>query len=515
MIDPRLSFVGSLTGDVSAVPALIGGTPVRIVAGTGATSSFVGQVLTYQLSTLAYRLFDRVELIGDESAPSHPDIPYLEGAFLPALRRLLPTLRELPKPVASERQAVTIVVGNGASETGTLYLGASGWTAYFSANDPQPVYGSDNPLGALAAGAIGAAELFKFVFRHLLTGAFTKPSYALSLLDYGGGGADSALREPELPGDIDLDATLFGCGSIGCGLLAGLLLTPQLHGSITLVDNGVFDHRNPYKYSFIDWETGRHGLRKATWAEAQINGLANGRIVARSFHGTAEEYVASLPANYKIPLAFSAVDTTEARFQIQDTLPRYIVNAGIDGTSAEVSSHGFGQGPCLACLGMQKALESWNVQPISSALNLSPSRVRGLIQGNLPMEEEDLALIRVSINLPQELRITLESFLGQPVLSLWNRVAYSETTVQIGAAAPIRVTTAFVSAFAGVLMLAEGIKRSCLELQQYQVSNSYRQELLGVPAGGTFQHVRDKMGWCLCHSNFRQAIYRKKYETAT
>lgn len=513
MIDPRLSFVGSLTGDVSAVPALIGGTPVRIVAGTDATRSFAGQALIYQLSTLAYRLFDHVELIGDESALSHPNVPYLEGAFLPALRRLLPTLRKLTDPVAPDRQAVTVVVGHDASESGNLYLGASGWTAYFSANDPQPLRGDDNPLGALAAGTLGAAELFKFVFHDLLTGAFAKPSYVLSLLDYGTGGVDQAVREPELPGTIYLDAALFGCGSIGCGLLSGLLLMPQLRGSITTVDNGVFDSKNPYKYSLIDWETGRQGLRKAAWAEAQINGLANGRIAARSFHGTAEEYVASLPVDYKIPLAFSAVDTTEARFQIQDALPRHIVNAGIDGTSAEVSSHGFGQGPCLACLGMQKALESWNVQPIASALNLPPARVRGLIQGNLALEEQDVALIRASAGLPPDLRATLESYLGQPVLSLWNRVAYSETTVQVGAAVPIRVTTAFVSAFAGVLMLAEGIKRSCPELQRYQVSNSYRQELLGVPAGGTFQHARDKQGWCLCHSNFRQAIYRNKYET--
>ena len=207
------------------------------------------------------------------------------------------------------------------------------------------------------------------------------------------------------------------------------------------------------------------------------------------------------------------MDTTEARFQIQDVLPGHIINAGIDGTLAEVSSHGFGQGPCLACLGMQKSLESWNVQPIAAALNLYPARVRELILGNLPMNEQDLALIQVAAGLPAEMHLTLMTFLGQPVLSLWSRVAYSETMVQAGAAAPVRVTTAFVSAFAGVMLLAEAIKYACPELRQYQVSNSYQQQLLGVPAGGTFQHARNKQGWCLCHSNFRQAIYRTKYAT--
>lgn len=511
MTDPRFSFIGSLTGNADIVASLIGGTPVRIVVSDNACRSFTGQVLVYQLTTLAYRLFDQVELVGSEDVRSSPDVPYFQGFFIQSLRQLLPTLRERPDMGVATRQAVTIVVGSGALETGNLYLGASGWAAYFSTEQPQTVNGGDNPLGALAAGALGAAELFKFVFQGYLTGAFSKSNYSLSLLDYKAATGDQAISEPTLPRKIFMDATLIGCGSIGCGLLSGLLLVPQLHGAVTAIDNGVFDCKNPYKYSFIDWEAGRKGLKKADWAQKQISSNAGGRIIARSYDGTVEEYVANLPIEYRIPLALSAVDTTEARFQIQDALPGHILNAGINGTLAEVSSHSFGQGPCLACLGMQKALESWNVQPIANALNLNPVRVRELILGNLPMNEQDLALIQAAASLPIELHAALATFLGQPMLSLWNRVVYSETMVQAGATAPVRVTTAFVSAFAGVTLLAEAVKYACPELQQYQVFNSYQQELLGVPAEGTFQHERDKQGWCLCHSNFRQAIYRSKY----
>ncbi len=87
----------------------------------------------------------------------------------------------------------------------------------------------------------------------------------------------------------------------------------------------------------------------------------------------------------------------------------------------------------------------------------------------------------------------LYSFVGQPLLSLWNRVAYSETVVNTGGAAPVQVqvTTAFVSAFAGILLLSELIKDAAPELRKYKVNNSYQQQLLGIPAGGTFMHQRE------------------------
>ena len=509
MNDPRISFLNSLTAG-TGTPAyeLITGTSIRIVVSAEAITTFSGQILVYQLATLTARLFDRIELFGDATAQCHPDLSLLSGPFLTSLRELLPRLRPLtPAPVSIK--SITVVVGRGSDTTGDIFVGATAWGVRLSKTGPQSVADTKNPIGALAAGTLGASEIFKVVFQNQLPGAVTAPGYTLSLVDY----QEAVDQEPTFPDHITIDANLFGCGSIGCAFLQAVLLTPQLQGKLVVVDNGRFDTKNPYKYPLLDWEAAQQEGYKAVWAQQQLQSHARGRLEAYAFVGTADTYVASLPHDYALPLAISAVDTSEARFQIQDTLPRFTLNAGIDGTLAEVSVHGFGNGPCLACLQMLTELESWNAKPIAEQTGLPPQRVHQLIQGNEAMTAEDLAQIRASKKISAEFLGVLDSFLGQPLLSFWNRVAYSEATVLSPGAKPIRVTTAFVSAFAGILLLAELVKKSVPDLQRYLVNNSYQQQLLGIPAGGVFRHERDPHHWCLCHSTYRLAIYREKYGT--
>jgi hypothetical protein len=216
--------------------------------------------------------------------------------------------------------------------------------------------------------------------------------------------------------------------------------------------------------------------------------------------------------DYKIPLAISAVDTFEARFEIQDALPKRILNAGIDGTITEVSVHGFaGDGPCLACIGLNEQRESWNAKAIAEATGLPPERVRTLILNNAELTPEDVSLIKSAAKAHPDILAGVEDFIGQPLLSFWNRVAYGETNVQTSAGSSVKITTAFVSGYAGLLLFAELLKELTPELRKYIVNNSYRQDLLGVPAQDVFKHARDKQGYCLCHSAFRQNIYKEKY----
>lgn len=509
MSDPRFSFLRSVTADDErALGELISGTTIRILLSRNAGKTFAGQVLTYQLATLTARLFDRVEICGEDTDLCHPRMALLSGPFLPELRLLLGKLRPL-SPMAESSRIVNVVVGQDVHVQGHIFLGATAWGALFSQIDPQGVSDTTNPIGALASGTLGASEVFKHVFSGKLRGAVNVPSYTLSMLDY----REIGESEPALPDCIDVDATLFGSGSIGCGFLLGMFFTPQLHGTLTIVDNGRFDMKNPYKYALLDWSTAQQGSYKAVWAQQQIQMYARNRLTARAFVGTADTYVASLAYDYTLPLALSAVDTHEARLQIQDALPGRILNAGIDGTLAQVSVHGFGEGPCLACLSMQVSLEAWNSGPIAARTGLSPARVHQLIQRNEAMTKQDLDTIRAHNIVSAEHLSSLDSFLGQPLLSFWNRVAYSEAPVQLGGTPSVLVTTAFVSTFAGVLLLAELIKLSVPELQPYQVSNSYQHQLLGIPAGGVFRYERDPRGWCLCHSTYRLSIYRKKYLT--
>ena len=61
------------------------------------------------------------------------------------------------------------------------------------------------------------------------------------------------------------------------------------------------------------------------------------------------------------------------------------------------------------------------------------------------MDDADIEAIRAAGLLPPELTTTLDTFLGQPLLSLWNRqVAYSDAAVNVNAGGPQPlVSTAF------------------------------------------------------------------------
>lgn len=452
MTDQRVSFIETISPQArEELLAALNRTEVSISAAPGTLATGAGQIVVYQIATLTGRLFDHVTLEGDESVPADAALPMLDGPFLEALRRACSELR----PIASEpaERTIRVRVGSGGDSGCDLFLGATAWSAFVSPSSPRPVRDSACPVGPLAAGTLGAAEVFKLAFDAKVPGALAGREYSLSLLTYG----DGIGNEPEPAPDLSLDLVLYGAGSVGTGFAHALALAPQFAGPVAVVDNGTFDEKNPYKYSLLDWATASRGAAKAPWLARRLRDLSRGRLRTAGFVGTAEQYVASLDPDYRIPLAVSAVDTVEARFEIQDTLPARIINAGIAGTTVEVSVHGFGDDPCLGCLSVDREQESWLATPIAEAVGLDAGRAHDLIRGNLPMERADIEAIRTAGRLPAEFMATLDTFIGQPLLSLWNRqVAYSDAALNVNAGGPQPlVSTAFVSAFAGVLLLAE------------------------------------------------------------
>ena len=507
MNDQRISFLAAVsTQDRNELVRTLDRTEVLITASPETLMTEAGQAIVYQMATLASRLFDLVTLKGEESISANQTLALLEGPFLNAVRNVCSELR--PTSLQAPAKTIRVRVGDGVDDA-DLFVGATAWSALISHTTAQSVTGSGCPVGPLAAGTLGASEIFKLAFDGKIAHAVIGQDYSLSLLAYGADGGNEPIPADDLPFNL----VLYGAGSIGTGFGHALALARQFRGSVAIVDNGRFDEKNPYKYSLLDWDTASTGVLKAPWLARRLKALSDGRLEALGYVGTAEQYVATLEADYRMPLAVSAVDTFEARFEIQDTLPKRIINAGIAGTTVEVSVHGFGKGPCLACIGMEAELESWQAVPIAQALGLNAGRAHELIRGNLPMEKADLEEIRGGSLLAPELIATLDTFLDQPLLSLWNRAAYSDVAVNVNAQGPQPlVSTAFVSAFAGILLLAELYKAADPALASYAVNNSYRQELLGIPANDVFQHPRESRGWCLCHSSFRLNEYAKKYD---
>jgi hypothetical protein len=517
--DPRLSLISVAAGeDLGHLFSRLEQSRIEIIIAPEVTAAPAGHALVYQLATLTSRLFDNVHLWGDEEAPAVAEFPLLTGRVLAAVRSAMRCTRTaLTGATGADARLIRVFVGDISPpqqlDSLDLYVGASEWGACLSISHPQQFTATTNPVGALAAGALASGEVFKLVFSDVLRGSVilgrgVPDTYSISLLTYS---PTSGTSEPRLPDDITMDVVLFGCGSIGCGVLLGLLSTPHVRGRLTVVDNGVFDETNPYKYTLLDSSSAHAHLPKAIWAKDLVDRHGADRFSVYAHEGTAYDYVASLTPDYRLPLVVSAVDTVEARMEIQDTLPRFAVNAGVAGTTAEVSVHAFADGPCLACLGITQQRESWSAKPIADRLGLEQERVYELIISNSPLSKDDLQAIGNAGCAGADLLSGLDQFLGQPLLSLYNRALYSEAALSSVSGAPARVTTAFVSAFAGVLVLAELLKKAAGDLQPFLVRNSYRQELLGIPADGMLRYERDSTGRCLCHSAFRQLVYRSKY----
>lgn len=517
MTDPRISFVDSVsTSTIADLMAQLSGTRVRLEVTPSALATLTGQALMYQLATLTARLFDHVELLGDEHCPVDRHFCLFGGPFLAGLRAVLLKLRPIALGPANDRLIHVLVGADGAvGQTANLFVGAGSWEARVSTSTPQAVEASNNPCGALAAGALGAAEVFKLVFDRRVPTALSAREINLSLLTYSAAPPVGLSDDAALPAQVAVNAALIGCGSIGCAFLLGLLLTPVLSGRLTTVDNGTFDVRNPFKYTLLDQATAQRQRKKALWAFEQILAHSAGTLAADAFVGTAYEYVAGLPEDYRIDTAVSAVDSMEARLEIQDILPRRIVNAGISGTVVEVSSHGFGTGACLGCLTLKQDMESWSAEFIATRTGLTAERVQELILSNGPITRHDADAMIVASKLSMELILELDSHVGQPLLSFVNRMPYAETAVNGPTGPGARVTTAFVSAFAGAILFAEFLKGSVPSLAPYRVANSYRHDMIGIPGDGLFRHERDQEGWCACHSAFRLRAYAAKYGTHT
>lgn len=532
-MDARLKFLASVSAaEPDALRSRLG-APIEVHCSERTLATRSGQALIYQLVTLLARLFDHVELTPElVTAGEVPAcllaIPGLSGPIAVAVRAAAQGARTREDVVPrQDLHPYRILVGDTWERAGRsaelrpydLFVGATGWTAGVSVVQPVPVLETETMVGPLAAGALAAGEAFKHIFSDALQGALVLSRggiehYSLSLLTYRVSLTPFvADDEPALENTLHTALTLFGCGSLGCGFLLGVVLTPQLVGTLATVDNGVFDERNPFKYTLLSAAEARAKLSKATWAADLFHNRPD--LIVTSFRGTAAEYVEEQPADYRLPLVISAVDTLDARLEVQDTLPGRIVNAGVRGTTAEVSVHGFGEGACLACLGITAQRESWSARAIADRIGLTALRTRALILGNLPLEREDLAKIREANVVKPELLADLDTYLGEPVMSFYNRAAYAETAVRTASGVEALVTTAFVSAFAGILLLAETLKQASPSLHLYRVDNSYRQELLGVPTDDRLRYPRDDSGWCICHSGFRQTMYRKKYGLAT
>jgi hypothetical protein len=180
-------------------------------------------------------------------------------------------------------------------------------------------------------------------------------------------------------------------------------------------------------------------------------------------------------------MAISAVDSIESRRDIQDALPREILNASTGATNVEVSSHGnFGRAACLYCLYLPEVLDR-------SVIQVAMERTGFGAKDTAEFLMEDAARRLTSDNIrgiEQRNKLaagTLQIYEGRSLSELLSdQLWYGQAPIPIEGAQAL-VTTAFVSAFAGFLLLAERLKTANPALAEYKLDGVYQQDLLGIP----------------------------------
>jgi hypothetical protein len=520
-IDGRLRFVRALHFvdsqiDAEGVLRRLDETPIAIIIGSNTAGTFNTQVTALTALNLLGRLFRHLFICIPSNTRVDERLPFVQGqldsALLQFATRVSPEIiaKSVVKPPVDAVE-LHISEENFDDNKRHIYCMGAGWLARVGRRPIDLSSASSdcgNPIGPLIAATLGVAEVFKLVFDDILQDAKPIEDISFSALTYQVQGKHIG---PELD-QVALQPTLLiGAGSIGSSFLWGLAHLRNAHGTLVIVDHDKLEQHNPDRAPLVLDNAAELGLEKSSWACDTVQPWLP-KLKITPFTGTIRQYIDSLPPDYTLPLAISAVDSIESRRDIQDALPARILNASTGPTKIEITRHAhFGKDACLYCLYLPEILER---SPIRLAMErtgfgqkdvaelMIPNNPRRLTAGNIRGIERrnDLA--------PG----TLNEFIGRNLQELLeHNLWYSQAPIPLANGHAL-VTTAFVSALAGFLLLAETLKEANPALAPYRLNGIYEQELLSMPNEFLYPGQRDTTGYCFCwDTRTRQRLYKQKY----
>jgi|SRR5579884_618278 len=493
MDDPRVEL-STLTRGGDATPILNALDSVELVveAPEERTCTREDQVALYNLVSSAARLFPHLTL---ELPPGVRCelAPFADGDFADELRQLKADLA--PTPTATPTHRFHLAWGMPPSGDG-LAGDASGWT-YSAGPEHRPLARRGGPaLGAIAASSFLAAQ----AFGRVLVGAginlpfHPSSGFTANLLDY------RLAEAPEVSAGCGMrlrPLALLGTGSVGSSAVYAALLAGIEGGPVDLVDPDPFRPHNKLRYPIL----------RALVTEAKViwlAKLAGGRGLdlvphAKDVQGFLEQF-AEAPS---IAIAAVSVDTPEGRRDATDVLARTTLNAGVGGMQLHVARHGFGRGACAYCQYVDEKPSLSGSQMLANMIGLPVDRVIAIqqLEGGVVSEADAAQMVANSLFQGEPPRA------GERLADLQRRI-YAQAAVQTDAG-PILISTPFVSAMAGLLLLVEALKESDERLHPYRLAGRYDLDMSGEPPPFTQATVRDTSGRCLCHSPFRRQAYQR------
>jgi hypothetical protein len=476
--------LGALGGHLAisreSLDEILGSVTVGIECGK--TLSQNDQWIAELSVNLLARLYPRLFVLGPEAV----------CAKLQALAlHINPQIEFVSRP----HDAFAISLGS-AGQEGSIYPKASGWVARLE-HARSRRSGPTNPYSSAAAATFACAELFRRAF--LKTPI--EPDAAVSLLNFDATtGADL-----EFSG-CDLGQVLFvGAGAVGNAALWTLGRDDQSRGHFELVDAEVVELSNLQRYVLADYAD-----INASKVAIGVRTLAHTHFKATAHPTTLEEF-AQYPQNRTIPVTVISVDNIEGRRAAQALLPRLIVNGWTGGQSLGASWHVFSRdAACLACLYQPRGKGPSAIDQAAQALGLPMERTALLWVTHQPLAHADIHTAATTLGLEESV---LQPWLGKSLGDLYTNIICGAVPLDVKGIGKLEmVPLAHQSALAGILMVAELVKRSSPDLMKL----SQREPLVAwddilKPSPRLRPKPRAREPGCICGDPDYQRVYRDKW----
>jgi hypothetical protein len=442
-----------------ALKSLANGAKLPFVHGTVAVSVGDDELrhpAAQHLVTLLVHLLARMKgLVHRIVLPELGDQPVLEGvpvcgaSFAAGLNDLVrglsgPQSRFAPELIYGQTcPAADVTIGIGLRDADFL-VGCDAWRALFGRTVAEACWTDECPLGSFCAAAIGATEVFKRLLRRNLgwrEGTFIE-DLAFSLLNYGVD--EEAMPGPDV-GEVSLkDFAVAGAGAGGTAALYALGSFPRVSGEVVVVEPGFLKESNIGRYLMSDYQQA-HGhahkldsvsqfLARHAPSVTVVGERARWQEVSRTW-GT----------------VLATVDTPEARWDVQRSGARLILDAGVIGTLYAVLRVVPG-GWCLECKHPPDAEVTWKRRALRWGLPVEEIRRR--YNARIPVSRADLERLADVQGRPVEAFLALEgiAFDQAPALTECGETPLS---LAVPSQAPVMP---FATTAAGIVLAAEVVK---------------------------------------------------------
>lgn len=368
-------------------------------------------------------------------------------------------------------------------------------------------WGIKNPLSALYSSSVAVGEVFKDVFDKVKSQRCEE--LKLSLYDY----SSDIGKGPEIHNVHLDDICKIGIGAVGNAFVYTISKFDSLTGSIALIDKETIDESNTQRY-LLSNKNNIHE-KKVIVAKTALDGF---KLKVEPYFKTVGEYIYEVNPNSKINNAVVSIDNYKGRVQIQGLLPKNIFNAYTeDNGFFGVTTHKFGDGPCLACLYTKKKVEKSDIEQFAQCLGVNDVVIGNFICQNELGFRQKFTSTHASIIIEHSKKgVTMDDlkpYIGKSfdefsAKAMCGGLLLLDETQE---AATKHSPVAHQSVLSGILLANEVVKQSILGQSMCESVQIRISVLSNYDNTHITRSVFAKSDSCICNDDIYLEVYKDKY----